>query len=146
MTRDSAVSPVIATILLVAITVIIAAVIAAFVFGMAGDIQQTRIVVITSDVAQGTTDKETILTNHGGKDIAALQSFEVLVNGTPCSSNSAAAILSTLKRVGSSVKVNSTASGICSTTVGITPNFRSHLVVVGTFADGSKQILLDTYQ
>ena len=40
--NDEAVSPVIGVILMVAITVILAAVIAAFVFGMAGNIRRPR--------------------------------------------------------------------------------------------------------
>jgi len=46
--NDEAVSPVIGVILMVAITVILAAVIAAFVFGMAGNIQQTKVVSVTT--------------------------------------------------------------------------------------------------
>ena len=46
--NEEAVSPVIGVILMVAITVILAAVIAAFVFGMAGNIQKTRVVAATA--------------------------------------------------------------------------------------------------
>ena len=45
--NDEAVSPVIGVILMVAITVILAAVIAAFVFGMSGNISKTKTVAIT---------------------------------------------------------------------------------------------------
>ena len=45
--NDQAVSPVIGVILMVAITVILAAVIAAFVFGMAGNISKTKVVAVT---------------------------------------------------------------------------------------------------
>ena len=45
--NEEAVSPVIGVILMVAITVILAAVIAAFVFGMAGNIQKTKVVAAT---------------------------------------------------------------------------------------------------
>ena len=44
--NDEAVSPVIGVILMVAITVILAAVIAAFVFGMSGNIQKTKVVSV----------------------------------------------------------------------------------------------------
>ena len=47
MKNEDAVSPVIGVILMVAITVILAAVIAAFVFGMAGNIQKTKVVAAT---------------------------------------------------------------------------------------------------
>ena len=45
--NDEAVSPVIGVILMVAITVILAAVIAAFVFGMSGNISKTKVVAVT---------------------------------------------------------------------------------------------------
>ncbi len=45
--NEEAVSPVIGVILMVAITVILAAVIAAFVFGMAGNISKTKVVAAT---------------------------------------------------------------------------------------------------
>ena len=46
--NEEAVSPVIGVILMVAITVILAAVIAAFVFGMAGNIQKSHVVAATA--------------------------------------------------------------------------------------------------
>ena len=46
--NDEAVSPVIGVILMVAITVILAAVIAAYVFGMTGNTQKTRLVAATA--------------------------------------------------------------------------------------------------
>ena len=52
--NEDAVSPVIGVILMVAITVILAAVIAAFVFGMAGNINKTKVVAATAS-QQGST-------------------------------------------------------------------------------------------
>ena len=49
-TNEEAVSPVIGVILMVAITVILAAVIAAFVFGMAGNISKTKVVAATKSL------------------------------------------------------------------------------------------------
>ena len=51
--NEEAVSPVIGVILMVAITVILAAVIAAFVFGMAGNIQKTKVVAATENRVNG---------------------------------------------------------------------------------------------
>jgi len=48
--KEEAVSPVIGVILMVAITVILAAVIGAFVFGMAGNVQSTKTVAVTTSV------------------------------------------------------------------------------------------------
>lgn len=71
--RDDAVSPVIGVILMVAITVILAAVIAAFVFGMAGGVDKTRVVSV---VGERISVDEIKITNYGGQDAAQL------VNGT----------------------------------------------------------------
>src|SRR5512136_2437547 len=65
--NDEAVSPVIGVILMVAITVILAAVIAAFVFGMAGNISKTKVVAAT---AQQTQSDRITLTSQGGQDAA----------------------------------------------------------------------------
>ena len=63
--NDEAVSPVIGVILMVAITVILAAVIAAFVFGMAGNISKTKIVAAT---AQQPAANSIVVTYQGGQD------------------------------------------------------------------------------
>ncbi len=52
--NDEAVSPVIGVILMVAITVILAAVIAAFVFGMSGNITKTKVVAATVTATNAT--------------------------------------------------------------------------------------------
>ena len=66
--NEEAVSPVIGVILMVAITVILAAVIAVFVFGMAGDVQSTKTVGVT---AKQSGDNITV-TYMGGPDHANL--------------------------------------------------------------------------
>ncbi|WP_246496044.1 type IV pilin [Methanocalculus chunghsingensis] len=72
--NDDAVSPVIGVILMVAITVILAAIIAAFVFGMVGGTSTTKVVGLT--VAQ---DNEThgSITWQGGADIRDIQSWNI---------------------------------------------------------------------
>jgi len=127
MKTDSAVSPVIGSILLVAITVIIAAVIAAFVFGMTGDIQQTRIVAVTSDV----NGNDIVLTYHGGKDSVQLVALTV--------QEPAGCTLDASWTTGPDV-------GTTATCTIATSGDRNHVVVVGTFTDGTQQVLLDTYQ
>ena len=128
MTRDSAVSPVIGSILLVAITVIIAAVIAAFVFGMTGDIQATKIVAVVSDARNDTIT----ITYHGGKDAGSLVSLAVLSPDDCDSDNS----WTNTPAVGSSAKCDIKADD----------SLPIHVVVVGTFNDGTEQVLLDTFQ
>jgi flagellin-like protein len=76
-TDEEAVSPVIGVILMVAIVVILAAVIAAFVFGMAGSTQTTKTVgmVVTP------TDYGGVILWQGGSDINGLQKVNVSLNG-----------------------------------------------------------------
>ena len=69
MNDEEAVSPVIGVILMVAITVILAAVIAVCVFGMAGDVQTTKVVTVTTkQVGNNLTT-----TYQGGSDSGNLQ-------------------------------------------------------------------------
>ena len=80
--REEAVSPVIGVILMVAITVILAAVIAAFVFGMAGNVDKTKMVSV---VAERNTSG-IVFTNYGGQDVGKLNktptsSFTIKING-----------------------------------------------------------------
>ena len=75
--NDEAVSPVIGVILMVAITVILAAVIAAFVFGMSGNISKTKIVAVTAQ--QPDADHITV-TYQGGQDAQSFTNGTVTVN------------------------------------------------------------------
>ena len=131
---EDAVSPVIGVILMVAITVILAAVIAAFVFGMAGNVSKTRSVAVTA-TKQG---QNVTVTNNGGPDNQDVSSFNVTAvynNGTTKLYN-AANLPELLKPVGSTIKIPS----------GTTPaTGKDHLIVTGTFTDGTSQVLLDTY-
>src|SRR5512137_1388068 len=72
--NDEAVSPVIGVILMVAITVILAAVIAAFVFGMSGNISKTKTVAVT---VQKINSTHISVMNNGGQDATSLQNMSV---------------------------------------------------------------------
>ncbi len=67
--NEEAVSPVIGVILMVAITVILAAVIAAFVFGMAGNISKTHVVAAT--LSRPNSSAVTVVF-QGGQDAGSL--------------------------------------------------------------------------
>lgn len=75
MKNEEAVSPVIGVILMVAITVILAAVIAMFVFNMAGDVQSTKTVGVTAKL-QG---DDVIVTYIGGSDDPSLNYLRIIV-------------------------------------------------------------------
>jgi archaeal type IV pilus assembly protein PilA len=139
--NDEAVSPVIGVILMVAITVILAAVIASFVFGMAGNISKTKVVAVTV-TKQGSTGIE--LTNNGGQDQGSLVSLNAttIPAATACPLNSAGDVAvinpgghcaNTNPVVGSTITLTGTYTG------------RTEITVVGTFSDGTDQVLLDTF-
>jgi flagellin-like protein len=117
--NEEAVSPVIGVILMVAITVILAAVIAAFVFGMAGSVAKTKVVAIT---AQRPSATSVVVTNMGGPDVGTLTGLSV-TGDVPTTVLGVA--------TGNSVPITVTAG-------------KKHIIVTGTFSDSS-QVLLDTY-
>ena len=138
--NEQAVSPVIGVILMVAITVILAAVIAAFVFGMSGQIQKTKIV----DVSLSRTGTNAVTAiNHGGQDVGTLAGVYFTVNGANATIT-ASGIATTggvssetlLPRSGNTLPVGG--SGV------ITAGVNSHIVGIGQFTDGSNQVLIDT--
>jgi flagellin-like protein len=125
--NEDAVSPVIGVILMVAITVILAAVIAAFVFGMAGNINKTKVVAATAS-QQGAT---IWVTYQGGQDSTSVDSISATVDGHAMDT-------STLTK-----SVGSTAS--YHLTTGETSAVKNHVVAIAKFSDGTDQVILDTY-
>jgi len=75
--NEEAVSPVIGVILMVAITVILAAVIAAFVFNIGGTQQKTPVVSLTAVSASSSTGNITI--NHAGGDAVDLNRVKAII-------------------------------------------------------------------
>ena len=130
--NEDAVSPVIGVILMVAITVILAAVIAAFVFGMAGSIPKNKVVAATAQQV-GTN---AIVTYQGGQD-ASTATF-VKSAFTP---NGGATIVQIFPNasVGGATTVGSSL-----TFAGATGN-PDHVIVTASFTDGSTQVILDTF-
>jgi flagellin-like protein len=140
--NDEAVSPVIGVILMVAITVILAAVIAAFVFGMSGNITKTKIVAVT---AQQPDARTITVTYQGGQDAQSFSFGNVSItpsvacqgpqwSNSTLTNNAQATILS--DTVGSFVTLKCTNDAFSD---------KDHVVATGTFGDGSVQVLLDTY-
>ena len=123
MKNEEAVSPVIGVILMVAITVILAAVIAAFVFGMAGNISKTKIVAATAS-QQGDT---IIVTYQGGQDAISVSSLFFVAGNAGTTSG----VLTS--QVGNSKAVAAGSTG------------QDHVTVTALFTDGSSQVVLDTY-
>lgn len=132
--NDEAVSPVIGVILMVAITVILAAVIAAFVFGMSGNISKTKTVAVT---VQKVNSSYVTIMNNGGQDGATLTQLNATTTpaATACTGTFASGVCTI---TGTPVPVGAT--------MGLTGGYsiKTQVVVVGTFNDGSQQVLLDT--
>ena len=143
--NEDAVSPVIGVILMVAITVILAAVIAAFVFGMSGNIQKTHVVAVTVEKL----DKDYIsIMNQGGQDQNGLQSMNIstvpalgtctnlkdTANGVSISATGYCLVDNVAVGEGAKVKANTAGAYESKTKV----------TVIGKFSDGASQILMDT--
>ena len=132
--NDEAVSPVIGVILMVAITVILAAVIAAFVFGMAGNISKTKVVAATAQKPDAT---HIVVTYQGGQDAGTLKSIQWTLaptGGTTSSylMNSPTVASSSQLKVGTSRTFANTGFSA-----------KTHIVATAAFTDGSQQVILD---
>jgi len=125
--NEEAVSPVIGVILMVAITVILAAVIAAFVFGMAGNISKTKVVTATLSRPNTTA---VVSTFQGGQDASSVMNISWSANG------------------GTATYQANTATPTASLPIGNTFTFiaptNAHVVGVATFTDGTQQVIVDT--
>jgi archaeal type IV pilus assembly protein PilA len=125
--NDMAVSPVIGVILMVAITVILAATIAAFVFSMSNDVPKTHYVSVSAN--QNSNDK-IMFTYQGGQGTRDFQLATINITDDE----------------GKFIKVDNL-TDVVGNTIVATGKFskNNHVVVVGFFNDDSRQILLDTY-
>ena len=120
-------------IVILVLVVIIGAVIAAFVFGMSGNISKTKVVSVT---AQQPDSNHIVIVYQGGQDGYTLR--QITSTATSSSGNSQTKNIgisgqTTPIEVGSSVTFTGAFSG------------RDHVIAVGTFSDDVEQVLLDTY-
>jgi flagellin-like protein len=83
---DRGVSPVIGVILMVAITVILAAVIGTFVLGLGDSLEQTPQATLSAEVESGGGN---VTISHNGGDSIAASDIRVIVGGTDYNSSSA---------------------------------------------------------
>lgn len=122
--KEDAVSPVIGVILMVAVTVILAAVIAAFVFGMGSGVQKTKVVAVTAAQEGGNVT----LTYQGGQDAAKVEGLNYTFNNG-----------AKTKWGGTTVSVGNTVS-FSGATAG-----QDKVVATAYFTDGTEQVVLDTF-
>jgi flagellin-like protein len=121
--NEDAVSPVIGVIMMVAVTVILAAIIASYVFGMAGSMQSSKTVGTTL-----TTNKSgyATATVTGGPDVSALNAINCTIGGGA----EVELFPAGTATVGRSYTTASSVTG-------------KRIVLIGYFNDGTSQILLD---
>ena len=131
--KEDAVSPVIGVILMVAITVILAAVIAAFVFGMAGNVGSTKNVALIAELSDGGT--HVIVTNHGGADVATLQTITAKDGSGTIVQYYASGVLTDLDNLDVLNDVGDTQT--------LKISSGSRLIITGKFESGDPVILLD---
>ena len=150
--NDEGVSAVIGVILMVAITVILAAVIAAFVFSMSNNVGTTHTVAFTvKKTAQGTI----LVTNNGGADVSKLAGVTITADGLLiCDKNA------DLKDVGASkalVPVGGATGTYAIIGTSATGTYKEltapagsasgimtrHMIVTGIFTDSTSQVLIE---
>ena len=137
---EDAVSPVIGVILMVAITVILAAIIAAFVFGMAGTIQKTKSIAATAKQ----TSSAVVITWQGGTDNAAIDHYNVRVL---MAGNTSFAAQATNFAAGPAICLGHNAPPHVGNVTGLAScgtSGNDEVVIIAFGTDGSQQVILDT--
>lgn len=125
MKNDEAVSPVIGVILMVAITVILAAVIASFVFGIAGATKPTKVIAVS---LSRVNSHEASSTYYGGQDSSSLQYINWSIDSNT--------FITQGNILGSNLAIGNT--------IRLPVKNSSHIIGVGIFTDGSEQVLITT--
>ena len=142
--KEEAVSPVIGVILMVAITVILAAVIAVFVLGMADDVQGPKEVAITSS----TDSSGTMIILQSGKDVEELDKIIVKIDGGLVPEANVFYNKAPVTNGGNVTPVAGTITPVAGTTftsgdvIFLKDNTTGNLLVTGFFADGDSKVLL----
>jgi len=151
--NEEAVSPVIGVILMVAITVILAAVIAAFVFGMTGNLSTNKNVPIKAALTStGATDADDAmsLTFLGGGDTKLLTGVQVSINGigqnfsTTYAASAGATTATKNIGTGQTISLESAAS-MTDDKFKWDSGHNYEIVVTGLFSDSSEQVILSQH-
>jgi len=136
--NEEAVSPVIGVILMVAITVILAAVIAAFVFGMTDNIDPQKEVYATTKISTNSSGNTwLIVTLQGGKDINLIKKVECIIGDRePKPLIGLGDDDSDIIELGKSGKIDLSEEGL-------EDKEEYHILIRATFKDGSQKILVE---
>jgi hypothetical protein len=131
--RTDAVSAVIGVILMVAITVILAAIIASMTLGMTKQIPYTKVVTVTTSQPDADT---IVITYQGGQDAGSVIGACVTVdevNKFMMGHTQGSAILP----IGCSTTIKSTTTGQF--------KGKNHVLTTAFFSDGTQQVVLDAF-
>ena len=149
--NEDAVSPVMGTILMVAVAVILAAIIASYVFGSASNVQKTKVVAST---AQLENTGSISIVYQGGQDDSSLSYITISAPNASATFYTSSAD-GTLKLCPSSgcntvtdqkrPNIGAVMKLIPISPTSDWPTGQKHVVVTGTFNDGVNQIILDTF-
>jgi archaeal type IV pilus assembly protein PilA len=142
--NEDGVSPVIGVILMVAITVILAAVIAAFVFGMSGNITRTK--VVSASITRP-NQSVIVATYSGGQDAATLIGLNFTVNGQIATLGTTRPsgtqfVGATPSNTNGGLVINGDTSIPVGTSVYLMAPLTSNFIITGVFSDGTRQIIL----
>jgi archaeal type IV pilus assembly protein PilA len=114
-------------------TIVVPAILAAFIFGMAGNIEHTKVVAAT---VQQNNANTILVTYQGGQDAGQLVGMTVTVtdsNGQVQTKSLGSATGTIPLGVGDKVSFDGAFTG------------KDHAVATGHFTDGSEQVILDTF-
>jgi len=142
--HEDAVSPVIGTVLMVAITVILAAVIGAFVFGVPQNIQKAKF--MGSSIKVDTNGGTVLLSYHGGPDDISLTTIDITApNGTVWYTSGTDGTL-TIKTASSPPPTKPDIGAVMKLSPAPDwPAGKKRVLAVGLFNDGVHQIISDSY-
>ena len=138
--NEEAVSPVIGVILMVAITVILAAVIASFVFGMAQNIRTQKQIAVTASQVFDTTSGEytTQVLYQGGNDYRDVSTLAAIIRVPGSAPDDS--FTWTYSTMGTPPVPVGTVG-----TIELGSLNKDQVIVIATFTDGSQQVILDTF-
>ena len=142
--NDKGITPVIGEILLIAIVVVIAGVIASYVFGMGETFNKTYLIGTSANQI----DTDTIdITYFGGKDSDFLLYLNVSVNGYFYAENSwSLDEKNTFNGNGTTpIQTGTVVSLYDDNTSNYITHKSDHVLIIASFVDGTKQVVLDTY-
>lgn len=133
MKNEDAISPVVGTLLLLALTVVFAAVVATLVFSMSDGFPQSKIIAATA--YKPTADK-IIFTYHGGQGVETCKGVVWDVSSIYNPASSTRVIMGTTGDIATVLPVGTSA---------VSPAYsgQNHIVATAYFTDETQQVILD---